>query len=126
MRGDARVEAKKFGDVVSLDTLFMTRSADGKVVEVESGSDAKGGQVMHDAATGDVEYFPVPNRAWQHVKNALIEFGGPVGTIKNCVADRAPEFRKALLDLKIAPLGSTPGRSTSNAEQNERIEQFWK
>ena len=113
---DVRIVAKEFGDVIDMDTLHMTRNNDGKIVEVEqSHPSAKMGVVMHDLATDDVVCQPVQDRTWRRVRDGLMMFGGPAGTLKKCVSDRAPEFKKALLDLMIAPFGTTPGRSTSHS-----------
>ena len=112
---DVRIVAKEFGDVIDMDTPPMTRNNDGKIVEVEqSHPSAKMGVVMHDLATDDVVFQPVQDRTWRRVRDGLMMFGGPAGTLKKCVSDRAPEFKKALLDLMIAPFGTTPGRSTSH------------
>ena len=114
---DARlVKVEHFGDVTHLDTLHLTER-NGVLVEAEPGDVGikRLGETLKDSHTKDVEYFPVPNRQWQHVQTALIQFGGSRTGIRQCCADGAPEFKRALNELAIAPIEGTPGRDTSHA-----------
>jgi len=113
--GDPRIVAKSFGDTVHMDTLFLTRGKEGKLEESDApGEHTKAGLTFKDEKTKDIEFIPIQDRSSREAKRAIIQFGGPKGSIKKCVSDNAPEFRKALVDLDIAPLEATPGRSTSH------------
>ena len=96
-----------------MDTLFLTRGENG----VDEGSeDAKTemGITIKDEKTKDIEFVIVNNRTTREAKGALIHYGGGLGKLKKCVADKAPEFQKALVELNIAYADATPGRSTSH------------
>ena len=79
--GDQRLVANAFGDVIHMDTLFLTRGDNG----VDEGSeDAKTemGITMKDEATKDIEFVIVSNRTTREAKRALIHYGGGLGTLK--------------------------------------------
>ena len=112
---DVRLDAKEPLDVIHMDTLHLVRDAETKVREVDDHGD-KIGVVMADEVTDDIMFGSIPNKAWEHVRDHLVHFGGGRGCIKRCVCDRAPEFRRALAEMQIANFAATPGRSTSHAK----------
>ena len=109
-------KVEHFGDLTHMETLMLTKK-DGVLVQAEPGDSGikRLGETIKDARTKDVEYYPVPNRQWAHVQTALVHFGGSRTGIKQCCADGAPEFKKALNELAIAQIEGTPGRDTTHA-----------
>ena len=72
---------------------------------------------MHDFKdrhNKDIEAFSVPNRTWRPVRDSLIQFGGHRDGIKTVVSDLAPEFKRAWIELGVAPVEGTPGRESSH------------
>ena len=73
---DPRLEANKFGDVVHLDTLFLTIGQDGMIEVADESAGAIQLQVFKDEATEDVEAIQTQSRHWKNVRDAIVEFGG--------------------------------------------------
>ena len=74
----------KAGAAGDADALFLLGKMykDGKLVENDRPSSSeKQGVVFADEHSGDVLYYPVPNREWEHVRDGLLAFGGPKGQI---------------------------------------------
>ena len=97
-RKDAEEEAKihvfKFGDLVHLDTLFLTESSDGKLERSEAWTKMQM-QVFMDQKTRDIEAFETKQRDWRTIRDCIVEFGGTRHAIDRIYSDRAREFRKA-------------------------------
>ena len=109
-----KVEANKFGDLVHIDTLFLNEGSDGKLEQSESWTKIQL-QVFKDTFSDDIEAFQTSQRDWRTIRDCIIEFGGKRDAIDRVYSDRAKEIRKACKELCIAPLRTTPGRSTSHA-----------
>jgi len=110
---DARMLAEHFGDIVHLDTLFLTEGKDGNLEKAEKSTIQL--QVFYDQATTDIEVIRTASKAWKVVRDAIIEFGGSRDAITTLYSDRAKEFKRAAKSLGIAPMKTTPGRSTSHS-----------
>ena len=115
-RGAFRRKLKKFGDLITFDYVDTRQVRDdASMIEREV-------LVVRDRFTGMIAAYPSANKSTEDVVTAVKRFMGR-HIIREAYGDLAPQYEKAMKELKIPYDHSLPGRAQSNslAERNNQF-----
>lgn len=115
-RGAFKRELKKFGDLITFDFVDTTKVHDqGFLLENEV-------LIVRDRYTGMIGAYPSQKKSSDDVVRAIKRFMGRF-KVREAYGDKAPQFEKAMKELRIPYDHALPGRAQTNslAERNNQF-----